>query len=210
MRATTGAGIVTILGLIAAGCGGGGSPAAPSSSGSLSAVGRFAIAQQIVTTALGGVVTGSAVKKSDGVPLGNLTCQRACSGSACAVSCPIDERFDCPAGGSAADKGSIAGTLDADLSGEAALAATQTYAACRPNATLTIDGAPSTTATGNARFTKGQLADDQTVRIAGTVSYVSATEGSGQCAVDFRVTFNRSAKGSASGTACGQAVDVTF
>ena len=85
-------------------------------------------------------------------------------------TCPIDERFDCPAGGSATDVGQIAGTLDGELSGDAALAATQRYSACKPNASLTIDGAPSTTATGNARFVKGQIADEQAVRIAGAVS----------------------------------------
>jgi hypothetical protein len=173
-------------------------------------MGRLAIAQQIVTTALGGIVSGSATKAADGVPLGNLTCQKTCTGSSCVVTCPIDERFECPAGGSATDKGQIAGTLDAELSGEAALAATQTYAGCKPNAGLTLDGAPATTATGNARFARGQLTDEQTVRIAGGVTYVSTTDGSGRCDVDIRVTFSRALKGSASGTACGQSVDVSF
>jgi hypothetical protein len=207
MRAVNGTVCVLILGVTLAACGGGSSPQAPSTA--LSTVG-LAIAQQIVTTALGGIVTGSAAKKADGVPLGNLTCQKTCTGAACAVTCPIDERFDCPAGGNAADKGQIAGTLDGELSGEAALAATQTYAGCKPNAGLTIDGAPATTATGSARFAKGQLTDEQTVRIAGAVTYVSSTDGSGQCSVDLRVTFNRALKGSASGTACGQSVDVAF
>jgi hypothetical protein len=208
MRAVNGTGCVLILGVTLAACGGASSPQAPSAA--LSTVGRLAIAQQIVTTALGGIVTGSAAKKADGVPLGNLTCQKTCTGAACAVTCPIDERFDCPAGGSAADKGQIAGTLDGELSGEAALAATQTYAKCKPNPGLTIDGAPATTVTGSARFAKGQLTDEQTVRIAGAVTYVSSTEGTGQCRVDLRVTFNRALKGSASGTACGQSVDVAF
>ena len=48
------------------------------------------------------------------------------------------------------------------------------------------------------------------MRIAGAVSYVSTTDGSGRCDVDVRVTFNRALKGSASGTACGQTVDVAF
>jgi hypothetical protein len=207
MRRTLGSSFVLIPGLALAACGAG-SPSSPSPS--LSGIDRLAIAQQIVTTALGGVVTGSAVKKSDDVPLGNLSCQKACAGSACAVTCPIDERFDCPSGGSATDRGQIAGTLDRELSGDAAVAATQTYWTCKLNAGLTINGAPSTTATGNARFVKGQIADDQTVRIAGTVSYVSTSTGSGQCDVDVRVTFNRSLQGSASGTACGQPVDVAF
>jgi hypothetical protein len=208
MRATIGTGVVLILVTTLAACGGGSSPSAPSTS--LSAMGRLAIAQQIVTTALGGVVTGSAAKRADSVPLGNLACQKTCTGSSCAITCPIDERFDCPAGGSASDKGQIAGTLDGELSGEAALAARQTYAGCKPNAGLTIDGAPATTATGNARFAKGQLTDEQTVRIAGAVNYVSTTDGSGRCDVDVRVTFNRALEGSASGTACGQSVDVAF
>ncbi len=208
MRATLETGLVVILGASLVACGGGSSPSGPSAS--LSAAGRLAIAQQIVTTALGGVVTGSAAKKADTVPLGNLSCQRTCTGASCAVTCPIDETFSCPAGGSATDKGQIAGTLDGEFSGEAALAATQTYAGCKPNAGLTIDGAPATSATGSARFVKGQLADQQTVRIAGAVSYVSTTDGSGQCAVDIRVTFDRALKGSANGTACGQSVDVGF
>jgi hypothetical protein len=208
MRPTTGAVLVLILGGTLAACGGGRSPSAPSSAPSL--VGRLAIAQQIVATALGGIVTGSAVRQSDSVPLGRLSCQTTCTGSTCAVTCPIDERLDCPAGGAAANKGQVAGTLDGELSGEAALAATQTYSACKPNAGLTIDGAPSTTAAGTARFAKGQLADGQAVRIAGAVSYVSTTDGSGRCDVDVRVTFDRSLKGSATGTACGQSVDVTF
>ena len=207
MRRTAGSSIVLISGLALAACGGG-SPSSPTPS--LSGIDRLAIAQQIVTTALGGVVTGSAVKKSDSVPLGHLSCQKTCTGSSCTVACPIDERFDCPAGGSATDVGQIAGTLDGELSGEAALAATQGYSACKPNTSLTIDGAPSTTATGQARFVKGQLADEQTVRIAGAVSYTSTSEGSGRCDVDIRVTFNRALKGSASGSACGQSVDVAF
>jgi hypothetical protein len=207
MRVTKGTGFVLGLGLGVAACGGGGSPSAPSPS--LSATDRLAIAQQIVTTALGGVATGS-VTQSDDVPLGNLSCQKTCAGSSCAITCPIDERFDCPAGGRATDEGQVSGTLDAELSGEAALAATQTYSACRPTATLTIAGAPSTNATGNARFVKGQLADEQTVRIAGAVTYVSTTDGSGRCDVDLRVTFSRALRGSAKGTACGQSVDVGF
>ena len=207
MRRTPGSSFVLVFSLALAACGGG-SPSSPSAS--LSGIDRLAIAQQIVTTALGGVVTGSVVRQSDSVPLGRLSCQKACTGSSCAVTCPIDERFDCPAGGSATDVGQIAGTLDGDLSGDAALAATQGYSACKPNASLTINGAPSTTATGNARFVKGQIADEQTVRIAGAVSYVSTSGGSGQCDVDVRVTFNRSLKGSASGSACGRPVDVAF
>jgi hypothetical protein len=209
MRPTTRTGLVPLLGLgLALAACGGGSPSAPTPT--LSAAGRLAIAGQVVTTALGAVVGGSTVKKSESVPLGGLTCEKTCAGGSCAVTCPIDERLDCPAGGTATDRGQIAGTLDAEMTGEAALAATQTYSACKPNASLTIDGAPSTTATGNARFVKGQLADQQTVRVAGAVRYASTTDGSGQCAVDLRVTFDRALRGSATGTACGEAVDVAF
>jgi hypothetical protein len=208
MRPTPGSAFVLALGLTVAACGGGSSPSEPSPS--LSVADRLAIAQQVVTTALGGVLAGTAVAQSDGVPLGNLTCEKTCAGASCTVTCPIDERVNCPAGGSATDKGQIAGTLDAELSGEAALAATQTYSACQPNAKLTIDGAPSTSASGNARFVKGRLADEQTVHIAGAVTYVSTTDGSGRCDVDLRVTFNQALKGTARGAACGESIDVTF
>jgi hypothetical protein len=207
MRPTLETGLATILGIALAGCGGG-SPSSPTPT--LSATGRLAIARQIVNAALGGVVTGSAIGKSESVPLGNLTCEKSCAGGACAVTCPIDERFDCPAGGTATNKGLIEGTLDAELSGEAALAATQRFSACKPTASLAIDGAPSTTATGNARFVKGEVAEQQTVRVVGTVGYVSATDGSGRCAVDLQVTFDRSLKGSARGSVCAEAVDVAF
>src|SRR5512139_3473224 len=105
IRPTIGAVSVLILGGALAACGGGRSPSAPSSSPSM--VGRLAIAQQIVATALGGIVTGSAVRQSDGVPLGKLSCQTTCTGSTCPVTCPIDERLDCPAGGTASNKGQV-------------------------------------------------------------------------------------------------------
>ena len=127
MRASSAGTVVLIVGLTVAGCGGG-SPASPTS---LSATGRLAIALQVVLAALGGFAPGSAVVQSDRVPLGNLTCQTTCTGGSCAISCPIDERFDCPAGGRVTDKGRIEGTLDASLSGDAPLTATQTYEACR-------------------------------------------------------------------------------
>jgi len=202
--------VSVVVALFVAGCGGGGSPSAPSSS-SLTTLDRLAIARQVVTTALGGVVSGSPVVKASGsVPLAGLTCQKTCAGASCSVSCPIDERLDCPSGGTATDEGQITGTLDADLTGSAALQAAQTFASCKPNADLTISGAPATTAVGDARFVEGELADSQTVQVTGSVSYVSASAGSGQCAVDVRVTFDRALKGSARGSACDQPVDVSF
>jgi len=207
MRPSSAGACVLIVGLAVAGCGGGGSPVGPTS---LSATGRLAIALQVVLAAMGGFAQGSGVAQADRVPLGNLTCQTTCAGSSCAISCPIDERFDCPAGGRVTDKGQIEGTLDASLSGDAPLAATQTYDACRPDATLTLNGAPSTNATGAARFIEGKLAAEQRVRITGAVDYVSTTEGSGRCSVELNVTFDRSAHGSASGMACEKPVSVAF
>ncbi len=205
MRPSSAGGFVLIVGLAVAGCGGGGSPVTPTS---LSVTGRLAIALQVVMAALGGFAQG--VGQSDRVPLGNLTCQTTCAGASCTISCPIDERFDCPAGGRVTDRGQIEGTLDASLSGDAPLNATQTYEACRPDATLTLSGAPSTNATGTARFIEGQLGAEQRVHITGAVDYVSTTEGSGRCSVDLNVTFDRSAHGSVSGTACEKPVSVAF
>jgi len=165
------------------------------------------IAQQVVTTALGGV--GGSVGQRDTAPLSGLTCDRTCSADSCTVSCPVDERLACPAGGSASDKGQVTGTLDTELTGTAVLRATQTYAACQPKEGLAIDGAPSTTTTGNAVFVKGQLADQQTLLVAGDVQYAS-DGASGTCSVELRVTFGRSLHGSARGSACGEPVDVAF
>ena len=198
--------LVPIVGLALAACGGGG-PAAPSS---LSDVGRLALALQIVLAALGGLGQAGGVAQSDRVPLGDLDCQQSCTGDACSIRCPIDERFECPAGGSVTDQGLIEGPLDKNLSGSAALSATQTYAACRPDATLTLSGDRSTTATGTARFFEGRLAGEQRVQITGAVDYVSTTEGSGRCAVDLIVAFDRSGHGVANGVACDKPVTVAF
>jgi hypothetical protein len=193
-----------------ASCGGHG-PAAPSTPSSLSTFDRALVLQQVVATAASAFLAGSPAQKADSssAPLGNLHCDSSCAGDACTLSCPIDEQLACPAGGSATDKGRIAGTLGADLSGEAALDAVQGFAGCRPSASLTIDGAPGTTATGTARFDRGRLADEQSVRIRGAVAY-SAPDGSGTCAVDVSVTFSLTRHGSVTGTACGGTVSESF
>jgi hypothetical protein len=196
---------VPILAVCAVGCGSGSRPGAPSSA--LAGPDRLLIAQQVVITALGGV--GGAVGQRDSAPLSGLACDKTCSADACTVSCPVDERLACPAGGSASDKGQVTGTLDTQLTGTAVLRATQTYAACQPKAGLTIDGAPSTTATGNAVFVSGQLADQQTLLVTGGVQYASDA-ASGACSVELRVTFSRSLHGSARGSACGEPLDVAF
>jgi len=186
------------------------SASSPSAStpASLSALERALVLQQVLVAAASGFV-GTPGKRSGDVPLGNLSCEKSCSGGSCTLTCPIDEQFACPAGGTASDRGRIAGVLDATLTGEATLDAVQGFSGCKPNASLTIDGAPGTTATGTARFVDGQLADQQTVRIAGSVRYAS-TDKSGTCAVDVKVTFDRALHGSASGTACGEPLGETF
>jgi hypothetical protein len=206
MRLTFAPGPVLLSAVALAACGGA-TPTAPDTS--LTAAERLLVLQQIVTTAASGVVGSSLARRSEPVPLGNLSCAKACSGATCSVTCPIDESFACPAGGTATDRGRIAGVLDATMSGEAILEAAQGFAGCKPNAGLAIDGAPGTTATGTARFANGQLADQQTVRIRGSVRYATADKG-GDCAVDLTVTFDRSLHGSAKGTACGEALSQSF
>ena len=208
MRLSFGKGIALLVTAALAACSGSSSPSGPSPTPGLSAVERVLVLQQVVTAAVSGFVGGS-LGRRDSTPLGNLSCEKTCSGGSCAVACPIDEQLACPAGGTATDRGRITGVLDASLSGEATLEAAQGYSGCRPNASLTIDGAPGTTATGSARFANGQLADQQTVRIAGTVRYTSG-EKSGTCAVDLTVTFSRALHGSASGRACDEPVSESF
>ena len=200
--------LVLLLGAVLAGCGGS-SPAGPTSS--LPAFERLAIAQQVVWTALGGLAPGIlASRSSDEVPLGNLSCQQACDGSACVVTCPVNESFDCPGGGSATDTGTVVGTLTPSLTGQATFQAQQTYTNCRNTSGVTLNGAPGTTAAGTVTFADGQLAGQQTVSLGGAVDYQSS-EGSGQCAVDLQVTFTAGTlTGSASGTACGEPVNVGF
>jgi hypothetical protein len=196
--------VITMISLAACS---GSSPSAPSPS--LSAADRALVLQQVVLAAASGLVGGSLGQRDTPAPLANLTCDKACAGGTCSISCPIDEQLACPSGGTATDRGRITGTLDAKLTGDAALEAAQGFSGCKPKASLTIDGAPGTTATGTARFVNGQLADPQTVRIAGSVRYASA-DRNGTCAVDVAVTFSRALHGSASGTACGEPLNETF
>ena len=207
MRLDTRTGIALLAAAAVSACGGT-SPSA-STPTSLSTLERTLVLQQVVTAAASGIVGGALGRRSDATPLGNLACDKACAGGSCTLTCPIDEQLACPSGGTATDKGRIAGVLDASLTGDATLDTAQGYSGCKPNASVTIDGAPGTTATGTARFVGGQLADTQTVRIAGTVRYAS-TDKSGTCRVDLTVTFSRALHGSAAGTACGEPVNETF
>jgi hypothetical protein len=200
--------VVFLLGAVLAGCGGG-SPAGPTSS--LPALERLAIAQQVAWTALGGLAPGIlATRSTDGGPLSALDCEQACTGSTCVLTCPVDEQFACPGGGTATDTGTVVGTLDQSLTGEAQFAARQTYSSCASASGVSLNGDPDTTAAGTVRFVNGELAGEQPVSLGGAVRYES-TEESGRCVVDLHVTFTAGTlKGSASGTACGEPVNVAF
>lgn len=206
MRSPLSRSVVLLLGVVLADCGGG-SPAVPTPS--LPALERLAIAQQVVSTALHGLTPGNFAARSVDAPFSSLACEQTCSEATCTVTCPVDEQFDCPGGGTATDRGALVGTLDGNLSGEAALETRQTYANCRTDSGVTLNGAPGTSATGITRFVSGELAGEQSARVSGTVSYASA-EDSGQCAVDIRVTFTPGGRGSARGSACGEPVEVAF
>jgi len=208
MRSLANMCLVLLLGAVLAGCGGS-SPAGPTSS--LPAFERLVIAQQVVWTALGGLAPGIlATRSADGGPLSALDCEQACTGSACVVTCPVDEHFACPGGGSATDMGTVVGTLDQGLTGEASFAARQTYTNCANTNGVTLNGDPDTTAAGTVRFVNGELAGEQSVALGGAVRYES-TEESGRCVVDLQVSFTAGTlSGSASGTACGERVDVAF
>lgn len=200
--------LVLLLGAVPWGCGGS-SPAAPTPS--LPALERLAIAQQVIWTALGGLAPGILAARSfDDVPLGQLSCEQVCEGSACVVTCPVDEQFDCPGGGTATDTGTVVGTLDASRTGEASFEARQTYSNCRSTSGVALNGDPHTTAAGTVRFANGELAGEQAVSLGGAVRYESP-EGSGRCTVDLQVTFTAGTlTGSVEGTACGEPISVGF
>jgi len=208
MRSLANRCLVVLLGAVLAGCGGS-SPAGPTSS--LPAFERLAIAQQVVWTALGGLAPGILASRStDGGPLSALDCEQVCSGSACLLTCPVSEQFDCPGGGSATDTGTVVGTVDQSLTGEAEFSARQTYSSCAGASGVTLNGDPDTTAAGTLRFVNGELEGEQSVSLGGAVRYESAEE-SGRCAVDLQVTFTTGTlSGRAHGTACGEPVDVAF
>ena len=123
---------------------------------------------------------------------------------------PGERALRLPRGGSATDIGTVVGTLDPSLTGEASFTARQTYANCANTSGVTLNGDPGTTASGTVRFVNGELAGEQTVNLGGAVRYQSP-EGAGRCAVDLRVAFTvGTLSGSANGTACGEPVDVGF
>ena len=196
-----------LAGVVLTGCGGGSPTAAPTPS--LLAGERLAIAQQVVWTALSGVAPGNFFTLSDDGPLSSLACEQSCDGSTCVVTCPVDESLKCPGGGTATDKGSIQGTLDAEGSGEATFQASQTYSNCRGQGGVTVNGAPGTTASGHVRFADGNLVGEQTAAVSGTVDYTSS-ETSGRCQVNIQVSFTPGGGGSARGSACGEPVGVSF
>ena len=206
MRSPSSRLLVLLLGAVLADCGGG-SPAVPTPS--LPAFERLAIAQQVVSTALGGLTPGTFAARSVDVPLSSLVCEQACDGAICTVTCPVDERFDCPGGGTATDTGPVVGTLDENLTGQATLEARPTYADCRTDSGIILNGAPHTTATGTARIVNGELAGEQSAHVSGAVRHESP-ESSGSCAVDLRVTFTPGQGAAAHGTACGEPVNVAF
>jgi hypothetical protein len=208
MRNTARIGAALLAAMASATCGGP-TTSSPSAATGLSAVDRALVLQQVVTAAASAFAGGSVGQRDASLPLGNLTCDESCAGGSCTVTCPIDERISCPSGGTATDVGRITGVLDASLDGDATLEAAQGYSGCRPSASLTLDGAPGTTATGTVRFANGALADPQSVRVAGSVRYTSG-DGSGTCSVDVTVTFSRSLHGSVSGAACGEPVSQPF
>jgi len=204
--------VVVTAGIALVACGGGPPPQAPSRT--LDPANRLAILEQVVATVVGGVGasagSGPAARSGSGPgPLSNVSCEKSCDDTTCVVTCPVEERLRCPEGGLATNSGTIEGTLDATETGTATLLTRQTYRACRPRGDLEVEGDPETTASGVARFERGALADDQSVRIRGAVRYASA-EGSGRCEVELDVTVSGELHGVAHGTACGQPVDVTF
>jgi hypothetical protein len=165
----------------------------------------------VVWTALGGLAPGIlAARSTDGGPLSGLDCEQVCTGSTCVLTCPVNEQFDCPGGGSATDTGTVVGTVDRSLTGEAQFSARQTYSSCASASGVTLNGDPDTTAAGTVRFVNGELSGEQSVTLGGAVRYESS-EGSGRCVVDLQVSFTAGALiGSARGTACGEPVDVAF
>jgi hypothetical protein len=198
--------ILTTLTVLAA-CGGGRAPATPTTT--LDAVTRLAILEQVVAAALGGVAPHAPAARAVDGSLATVSCEKSCDAANCVVTCPIDERLSCLHGGSATNRGTIQGTLDADQTGGASLEARQGYHDCRPSSELTVNGDPETMARGTAHFARGQVAEQQTVRIQGAVRY-AASDGSGRCEVDLSVRFSPDLHGSARGTACTQPVDVAF
>jgi len=202
--------IIIATGTALVGCGGQSPPATPTRT--LDAVNRLAILEQVVATVVGGVGvptrSGPAARSGPG-PLSNVSCEKSCDDTTCVVTCPVAEQLRCPAGGVATNSGIIEGTLDASETGTATLLTQPTYRDCRPRPDLSFDGDPETTASGVARFHRGALDDEQSMRIRGAVRYASE-DGSGRCVVDLDVTLAGDLHGAAHGTACGQAVDVRF
>ncbi|MCU0242086.1 MAG: hypothetical protein MUF51_06650 [Vicinamibacteria bacterium] len=190
-----------------------------SPSGTLTDEQRQVIARQVILTALVGVL-GTALTNSGKTfepasvavtlpgswPVNN--CNQSCNSSTCNVSCPLSVSYPCPISGTTASSGTLTGTVNASLSGQASLYAEQTYANCSPVADLVVNGDPKTTTTGVVVFQNGKLSGTQTIKLEGRIRYVSGGV-SGSCDVLLNGTYWMSSmSGTVTGTICDLPVNM--
>ena len=142
----------------------------------------------------------------DSVPLGNLSCDKTCSGRLVhahvsdrrAARLPVGRHRD----RSRQDRRRARRELTATRRSRPPRATRAASRTRRSRSTAHRARRPRAPRTSS----NGQLADQQTVRIAGSVRYASARRAA-RAGVDLIVTFSRAIHGSASGSACGDRVN---
>ncbi len=154
------------------------------------------IVDEVTSVVLGGLYGGSASPSlAAGVP----------------IFVDISYTQNCPLFGRHSLSGNISGSIDDQGSGLILISATHTLTDCRYDVggeTVTVNGDPYLSLTGQFGFLNFAPSIQQTVRIGGGFRWDTGSGGSGSCQFNLTINFD-SAVGSASisGTACGRSMN---
>ncbi len=155
------------------------------------------------------------------IALGTFTAINSGTVSSIAVAAgtniPINVQYtgliNCPLGGRISLSGSASGSIDDNGSGSIFIQVLESIVDCaygfdNGTRTVTINGAPSLSATGTFTFLNGQPGTQQTVRIGGGFNYDAQPGRTGFCAVSLTILMNLTAgTASISGTVCGNSMN---
>jgi hypothetical protein len=128
-------------------------------------------------------------------------------------NCPVEHTLSCAGGGSVAVSGTIAGLCEADgcraRMVRAEMSTVQTYEGCRTTAGITLTGSSTTSGTVDLYFRDAASHAAHWI-VKGNLAW-SYGGASGICALELTATsMIPSASGTATGSACGTAVDVSY
>jgi len=140
------------------------------------------------------------------------------AGAAAGAPVPFDLELSvaapCPLGGEVAFQGSVVGELDIEAGSlSVTITASQVHASCAVDAegtTVTVSGNPGLNLTSHLTVVGNPPQGTHTATLTGGFTWSSSDGREGACDVDVSATVDvGSDKGTASGTVCGHALDIT-